>query len=219
MAVVKLNYIRSKQEIKAHLRYIAHRRGREHEKITRDLFNKWGLTDKDALYRRFDSAGRGTVFYKFMISPDPGKEDALKDLDLQQTTRRTIARLEKAIGRRLPFVAAVHNDHTDKRHVHGILLSMAAFPGRPSALCKNPYTQSQQETLPCKEKRVTYFCKIPATNSSTRVSGLPGVGEAEPLRFSLAATPADTESFQAFPPLKRTAQCATHASGRRKSRA
>ena len=63
MAVVTLKYIRSKDAIKAHLRYITHRRGQEEqEKITRDLFNKWGFTEKDAVYRLFDSAGRGTVF-------------------------------------------------------------------------------------------------------------------------------------------------------------
>ena len=65
------------------------------------------------------------------LSPDPGREDTLKDLDLQSLTRRTIARLEKAIDRRLPFAAAIHN-HTDIRHVHGIFLlrgrlSRAAF--------------------------------------------------------------------------------------------
>lgn len=121
MAVVTLKYIRSKEAIKAHLRYITHRRGEDQKKITRDLFNKWGLTEKDASYRLFDSAGRGTVFFKFMISPDPGQEDTLKDLDLQQLTRRTIAKLQKAINRRLPFVAAIH-DHTGIRHVHGVFL-------------------------------------------------------------------------------------------------
>jgi hypothetical protein len=60
MAVVKLKYIRDKQEIKAHLRYFTHRKGREQEKITR--------------------------------------------------------------GRRLFFVAAVHNDHTPIRHVHEVFL-------------------------------------------------------------------------------------------------
>lgn len=132
MAVVTLKYIRSTDAIKAHLRYITHRRGQEQqEKITRDLFKKWGFTEKDAVYRLFDSAGCGTVFFKFMISPDPGQEDTLKDLDLQQLTRRTIAKLQKAINRRLPYVAAIH-DHTKTRHVHGVFLlrgrlSKAAF--------------------------------------------------------------------------------------------
>jgi hypothetical protein len=69
------------------------------------------------------TVGRGTVFFKFVISPDPKREDSLKDLDLPFITRRTIRKLEKAVGRRFFFVAAVHNaDHTPIRHIHGIFL-------------------------------------------------------------------------------------------------
>jgi predicted nucleotidyltransferase len=39
MAVVTLKYIRNKGQIKAHLRYITHRRGEAGDKITRALFN------------------------------------------------------------------------------------------------------------------------------------------------------------------------------------
>jgi hypothetical protein len=80
MAVVKLKYIRGKQQIKAHLRYITHRRGETREKITRLLFGKDGLTDKRATYEMIDSVKRGTTFFKIMISPDPRQEDTYKDL-------------------------------------------------------------------------------------------------------------------------------------------
>jgi hypothetical protein len=123
MAVVTLKYTRNKQEIKAHLRYFTHRAGRENEKISRTIFTNVGLTDKRDFYRQVATVGRGTVFFKFMISPDPKREDSLKDLDLPFITRRMIRKLEKAVGRRLFFVAAVHNaDHTPIRHVHGIFL-------------------------------------------------------------------------------------------------
>jgi predicted Zn-ribbon and HTH transcriptional regulator len=123
MAVVKLEYTRNKQEIKANLRYFTHRKGRENAKITRDIFTNVGQTGKQEFYRQVSNAGRGTVFFKFMTSPDPKREDSLKDLDLRHITRRTIRKMEKAIGRRLLFVAAVHNaDHTPLRHVHGIFL-------------------------------------------------------------------------------------------------
>ena len=82
MAVVRLKYIRGKQQIKAHLRYITHRRGKTQEKITRLLFGRDGLTDKRAAYEMIDSAKRGTAFFKIMISPDPMKEDTHKDFDL-----------------------------------------------------------------------------------------------------------------------------------------
>ena len=123
MAVVTLKYIRNKEQIKAHIRYFTHRTGRDNEKISRDIFTNVGETDKPEFYRQVKYAGRGTVFFKFMISPDPKREDSGKDLDLPHITRRTIRKLEKALRRRLFFVAAVHNaDHTPIRHVHGIFL-------------------------------------------------------------------------------------------------
>jgi hypothetical protein len=122
MAVVRLKYIRGRQQIKAHLRYITHRRGKTQEKITRLLFGRDGLTDKQASYQMIDSAKRGTAFFKIMISPDPMKEDTHKDLDLQHITRQTIKRIEKQLGRHFQFVATIHNDHTPNRHVHGIFL-------------------------------------------------------------------------------------------------
>jgi hypothetical protein len=122
MAVVRLKYIRGKPQIKAHLRYITHRRGKTQEKITRALFGRDGLTDKLAAYEMIDSGKRGTAFFKIMISPDPKREDTYKDVDLQHITRQTIKRIEKQLGRHFQFVATVHNDHTPHRHVHGIFL-------------------------------------------------------------------------------------------------
>jgi hypothetical protein len=122
MAVVKLKYIRGKEQIKAHLRYITHRRGETQEKITRLLFGRDGLTDKRAVYQMIDNAKQGIAFFKIMISPDPMKEDTHKDLDLQYITRQTLLKLEKQLGRHFQFVATVHNDHRPHRHVHGIFL-------------------------------------------------------------------------------------------------
>jgi hypothetical protein len=123
MAVVKLKYIRSRPQIKAHLRYITHRRGEDGKIITRPLFDSAGLTDKRAVYELVDAAGQGTAFFKLMISPDPGTEDTHKDVDLAHLTRQTMRALEKLLGRRLQFVATLHPaDHTDKRHIHGFFL-------------------------------------------------------------------------------------------------
>jgi hypothetical protein len=133
MAVVKLKYLKDRAHLKRHLRYITHRRGREGGSLTRKLFGSEGLTDKQAVYALIDAARRGTVFYKFMINPDPAKEDTYKDLDLEHLTRQTIQALERKLGLSLPFVAVLHPaDHTNLRHVHGIFLlprriSQAAF--------------------------------------------------------------------------------------------
>jgi len=78
MAVITLKYIRDKAQIKAHLRYFTHRKGRDHEKTTRAIFTNLGQTDKQEFYQQVKYAGRGTVFFKFMISPDPRREDSLK---------------------------------------------------------------------------------------------------------------------------------------------
>jgi hypothetical protein len=133
MAVVTLKYIRDRPQLKKHLRYIAHRRGREGGSITRVLFNAAGLTDKQAVYELIDAAGRGTAFFKLMINPDPKREDTYKDLDLPHVTRQTILALEQQLGVRLAFAAVIHPaDHSPLRHVHGIFLlpkrlSKAAF--------------------------------------------------------------------------------------------
>jgi hypothetical protein len=123
MAVVKLKYLNKRPQLKAHLRYITHRRGRDGARITRPLFGSAGITDKQSVYELIDHARRGTVFYKFMINPDPTKEDIDKDLDLEHMTRQTILALEQKLGLALSFVAVIHPaDHTPLRHVHGIFL-------------------------------------------------------------------------------------------------
>jgi hypothetical protein len=108
MAVVTRKYLKERAQLKRHLRYITHRRGREAGRVTRVLFNAQGLTDRRSVYNLIDAARRGTVFYKFMINLDPAKEDS-------------------------PFAAVLHPaDHSPLRHVHGIFLlprrlSKAAF--------------------------------------------------------------------------------------------
>jgi predicted nucleotidyltransferase len=67
MAVVKMTYTRSKDAIKAHLRYIVHRPGKAWEKATRELFqhNYLSVTKQDT-YDRINAAPRNTIFYKMM---------------------------------------------------------------------------------------------------------------------------------------------------------
>jgi hypothetical protein len=58
-----------------------------------------------------------------MISPDPKTEDTEKDLDLWAVTKKTMAYLEERFNREIVFVAAEHAaDHTDKKHVHSVVL-------------------------------------------------------------------------------------------------
>ncbi len=125
MAIVKLKYIRGRDAIKAHLRYIVHRPGKEREKSTRELFhhNYLSVTKQNA-YDLINTAPKGTVFYKMTINFHPQKEDTHKDLDLQHIASLTVREMQLHLGRRVPFIATIHDGHekTQLRHIHAICL-------------------------------------------------------------------------------------------------
>jgi hypothetical protein len=153
MAIVKAKYTRSIGRIKAHLRYITHRPGREGEKLTRPLFTyDYQTVDKHSAYHRFDLAPKGTYFYKFIFSHDPKREDTRKDLDLRYLTEQAMYRLSVLLGHevgRIQFAAAIHNDHTAIRHIHSIALLNRRVTRRELSLLKTSVTQEalQQRKL------------------------------------------------------------------------
>src|SRR5918992_743644 len=118
MAIVKATYTKIKGAAKAAIRYIEHRPGREGEKVKRELYGRDGSVERGEAYRMIDEAGKGTVFFRFVISPDQQTEDTAKDLHLEKITTQTMLALEEQLARDVPFVAAIHDDHTDLRHVH-----------------------------------------------------------------------------------------------------
>src|SRR5687768_3541462 len=122
MAIVKAKYVRGKARIKAHLRYITHRRGLEGERITRPLLGKDGELSKQQIYDMIDAARRGAVFHKFVINFHPLKEDTHKGLNLWELTRKTLEQIKTQFGEAVPFVATIHDDHTALRHVHGFFI-------------------------------------------------------------------------------------------------
>jgi hypothetical protein len=122
MAIVKAKYIRGKGRIKAHLRYITHRRGVDGERITRPLFDRDGPLTKQHIYDTIDKAPRGAVFHKFVINFHPVKEDTYKDLNLWDITRKTLEHIKTRFGDSVPFIATIHDDHTLLRHVHGFFI-------------------------------------------------------------------------------------------------
>jgi hypothetical protein len=131
MAVVKANYVtRGKGErvtAKANIRYIQERPGRDKEKLTRPLFDSAGFIGRHEAYQFIDAeAKKGRYFYRLKLSPDPTKEDTKRDLNMQKLTRQMMQRLEKRLKTAIPWAGALHDDHTDKRHVH----ILAAIPRR-----------------------------------------------------------------------------------------
>src|ERR671915_442155 len=122
MAIVKAKHIRGKARIKAHLRYITHRRGMEGERMSRPLFGRDGALSKLQIYEMIDATKRGAVFHKFVINFHPVKEDTRKDLNLWDITRKTLEHIKTQFGDSVPFVATIHDDHTLLRHIHGFFI-------------------------------------------------------------------------------------------------
>ena len=126
MAIVKANYVQrgagEKGRAKATIRYNQHRRGQDEQTITRTLFGREGELDRKEAYRIIDEAGKGSIFYRFIISPDPRREDRNHDLDMRDITTQTIQALEDLIGRQEPieWIAATHADHAPHLHSHVI---------------------------------------------------------------------------------------------------
>ena len=131
MAVVKANYVRKgageRVTAKANIRYIQERPGRDKEKLTRPLFNNAGLIGRlKPISLLMMTAKKGRFFYRLKLSPDPSKEDTKRDLNMHKLTRQMMQRLEKRFKTTIPWAGALHDDHTDKRHVH----ILAALPRR-----------------------------------------------------------------------------------------
>src|ERR687895_80035 len=122
MAFMKSKYIRGKPRIKAHLRYITHRKGMDDGRITRPLFGPDGALSKLQIYEMIDAVHRGAVFHKFVFNFHPVKEDIRKDLNLWEITRKTLEHIKTQFGDSVPFVATIHDDHTLLRHVHGFFI-------------------------------------------------------------------------------------------------
>jgi predicted RNA-binding Zn-ribbon protein involved in translation (DUF1610 family) len=125
MAIVKANYVKrgtgEHERAKASIRYITHRQAEGGKRVTRQLFGFDGTLSKTQVYQMIDDARRGTIFYRMVLSPDPTREDRLKDLDLEEITLHTMLALEERFGQQIAFAAAIHHDHSPHRHVHAFV--------------------------------------------------------------------------------------------------
>lgn len=118
MAIVKANYTKSLGSAKANIRYIQHRKGKDGATIVRTLFGSDGTMNRGEAYQIIDEAESGSIFFRIKISPDPKSEDTKRDLFLQEVTQKTLDTLEQRLGTSVSYVASIHDDHTDIRHVH-----------------------------------------------------------------------------------------------------
>jgi len=126
MAIVKSNYVKrgkgERNRAKATVRYIQYRRDRDGERVNRTLFGYDGVLSREQAYQMIDEAQKGTLFYRFVLSPDPKREDRYKDLDLSEITIHTMLTLEERLGREVQFCATEHTAHSPHRHVHVLAL-------------------------------------------------------------------------------------------------
>ncbi len=93
-------------------------KGNGKERITRILFGIDGAMERKDAYRMVDAAAKGSSFFRIKISPDPKTEDTRRDLSLREVTETIMQTFEERIQRAVQWVAAEHDDHTPKRHVH-----------------------------------------------------------------------------------------------------
>jgi hypothetical protein len=151
MAIFKANYCkRGKTErslAKASIRYIQHRRGKDGERISRTLFNQDGPMDRIDAYSIIDEAKKGSYFYRFILSPDPKKEDHNHDLDMREIAERTMLALEERVGVPIQWLGAVHADHAPHLHAH----LLAVVPKKLSV--KDFMALRQHATEACLEQR------------------------------------------------------------------
>ena len=70
-----------------------------------------------------DEAEKGSIFFRFVLSPDPKGEDTERDLHLREVTEQTMQSLEERLHKEVSWVAAEHDDHTPKRHVHVLAIA------------------------------------------------------------------------------------------------
>jgi hypothetical protein len=100
-----------------------HRRDREGERVTRDLFGFDGSLSKETAYHMIHEAPqKRRYYYRIIISPDPRREDRYRDLSLTNLTIETMLKLEERLGHPIQFVAAIHDDHSPHRHVHTLVI-------------------------------------------------------------------------------------------------
>jgi hypothetical protein len=130
MAVVRANYCQKgkteRKIAKANISYIQTRPGRDKQRQSRTLFGPTGAMGRGEANQCITDAPHGTYFYRLKLSPDPKTEDIKRDLPMQKLTQAMMKRLEKRLKADIPWVAALHDDHTDVRHVH----ILAAIPKR-----------------------------------------------------------------------------------------
>lgn len=161
------------------MRYITHRRDREGERVTRNLFGFDGSVSKETAYQMIDDAPeKRRYYYRIILSPDPRREDKYKDLELENHATEIMLKLEERLGTPIQFVAAIHDDHSPHRHVHALVIhngrrltreDFAALRnyGKQRALLKRRYLDRRRRRALLRERSASYKPPFPYARRDT----------------------------------------------------
>lgn len=106
--------------IKAHMKYIENRKDEQGNRYPRQMFGKEGPTDIKSFYEGLkQQPERGVIAHKLVISMDR-KDVAGQKIDLQELTKDTMAAWEAKTGRKLNWIACIH-DKQSNPHAHIVL--------------------------------------------------------------------------------------------------
>jgi len=160
MAIIKASYTRKRAVAKAATRYIENRPGKDGSRIVRTLFKADGNVERGDVYTMIDQADKTSYYFRLVISPDPQREDSDKNLSLRELTEKTIASLEDRLQRPLQWVAAIHADHAEHRHIHAIAivpqrLNIQDFQRMRSAATEEALEQRHQLDLAREQRELS----------------------------------------------------------------
>ena len=160
MAIVKASYTRKRAVAKAATRYIENRPGKDGARVVRTLFKADGKVERGDVYTMIDQADKTSYYFRLVISPDPQREDSDKNLSLRELTEKTIASLEDRLQRPLQWVAAIHADHAEHRHIHAIAivpqrLNIQDFQRMRSAATEEALEQRHQLDLAREQRELS----------------------------------------------------------------
>lgn len=173
MAIVKHNYIRQDKhalaKAKKFIRYIENRRGKDEERQSRTLFDSGGALTRQDAYQMIDESEQGMVFFRLVVSPDPAKEDARKDLPLRDIAEYTMLRFAEHTQRDLQWVGVVHEDHTSHRHIH--ILTRINWKLPAQVFKELPQVLREAATEACVQQRRELDLKVERWSGKTREEG------------------------------------------------
>ncbi len=160
MAIVKATYTRQPRAAKASVRYIENRPGKDGARVVRTLFQADGKVTRGDAYTMIDQADKTSYFFRLVISPDPQSEDNDKNLSLRELTEKTIQSLEDRFQRPLQWVATIHADHAEHRHIHAVAivperLLVQDFKRMRSAATEEALTQRRQLDLAREQRELS----------------------------------------------------------------